>query len=220
MRVSVSIVISFVALSLPNASAAPVTCQTGALIWDIGSGTNYACELGNFVFENFYVIGTTNDPTPTVSVGQPLVSDTGEVIFSFNPNEASDFDIDVYFEVTAINGSLADAVDLTVGGNLATVSERVCTAPILGNPGNVCSPTGRQLASLSNISGNPTVTTQLASTAATLFVFKDVGTQPGGSLSTVSEGFDLTAVPEPNSRLLILFSCALVGIMKLRRMTC
>ena len=141
--------------------------------------------LGSLLFSNFDVIGITNDPMPTVSVGQPLTSG-GLTLFSFDPNEAGNFDVDVYFEVSVMSGGLLNGIDLTVGGNLASVSERVCTATILGNPGNICSPTGQQLASLSNESGNPTVTVPLAVPVANIFIFKDVGTQPGGSLSTVS----------------------------------
>lgn len=203
---------------LPTLSAttafASTACATGDVVWNEGVSTGYSCTLNNLDFSNFTVIGTSNDPDPTVTISQPLQLDGPETLLSFNPNEGSNFDIDIYFEVQTTDGSFLTGIDLTVGGNNANVSERVCSNTMLGNPGNICSPTGSQLASISNFSGQPTVEAQLSSATSTIFVFKNVGTQPGGALSTVSEDFTTSAIPEPMSLFSVGAGFALILLLR------
>lgn len=187
-------------------------CTTGDLIWNAGVNQDYSCQLGDLLFSNFDVIGITNDLTPTVSVGAPLLAGPPETLLTFNPNLGSNFDIDVYFEVQTTDGSSISGADLSVGGVGANVSERICTGTILGNQGNNCSPTGTQLAALANTSGAPETFATFTTPASTFYVFKDIGTQPGGALSTVTESF---STPEPMT--LSLMGAGLVGIGLLRR---
>ncbi|MGH9558288.1 MAG: PEP-CTERM sorting domain-containing protein, partial [Bryobacteraceae bacterium] len=183
-----------------------------------GVNPNFNCVLGNILFSNFTVIGNTNDPTPTVTVSFPLMSGPPETVFSFNPNEGSNFDVDLFFKAQALTGQIT-SVDLAVGGVLANVTERVCTAQIVGNPGNLCSPTGTQLAALAAESGFSTSAT-LGMPASTIYIAKDLGTQIGGGLSTVSESFttegEIPSVPEPMTSSLIGLGLVSLGLLRWR----
>jgi PEP-CTERM motif len=199
----------FVIVAAPASAAA--VCTAGDLIWSAGVDQGYSCQLGNLLFDNFSVTNGFNDPTPTVAVTNPLtVGPT--TYFSINPGLGPNQDIDLFFRVTVLTGQLY-SVDLSVGGNLATVTERVCTNTIQGNPANNCAPTGVQLASLSNSSGLATVTVPLSSPSSVLYIHKDIGTAPGGGLSAFTESF--TAVPEPMT--LSLMGAGLLGIGLLGR---
>src|SRR5262245_37906202 len=96
-------VLAFVMMLAASFASGAAVCANGDAIWNAGIDQAYSCQLGDLLFSNFIVVNNGNDPTPTVTVAQPLLVGT-TTLFSFNPHLGSNQDIDFFFTVTVLNG--------------------------------------------------------------------------------------------------------------------
>jgi hypothetical protein len=187
-----------------------------------GVGGSITCTIDNLSFSNFSFTGTAgggaNVPT-AASINIIPITTPGNEGFTFNPgfieaNGASQ-DVEVNFEVTALNG--AKITDLGIGfngvasgtGSATSFSEQYCTGGF-GTCNNIFA-----------VTNPPPVLSQEINIPATstLFVVKDVGATAGtggsASISAFANTFSQTEVPIPGA--LPLFATGLVGLWGLRR---
>ena len=145
------------------------------------------------------------------------------VVLNFNPNMYASAgtvqDLHFYFQVTGgITG-----IDLAVGGTNSAITETACSTPIDRAGGNNCTGgVNSQLAVLTNFSGNSTVATMFAGGMSTspVYVFKDLmadgrRSNTGAELTSFSQSFHTSAVPEPLS--MSLMGSGLIGLVVVRR---
>ncbi len=210
------------------ASAATVTCpappNSGVPVDVVG----LTVSCGGLTFSNFQVIPATGNPTPTVSLVS-VDNTSGSVNLSFNPNMSAPTgaeDIHLYYSVSGAAGQW-QGIDLTVGGQNATIIERVCDAPIpsTGPQQNTCAGGGGtqvgQLVAYSQPPGPNIQNASISSSASTLYVYKDIGVQAnaltagGGALTTFTQSWH-AQVPEPASMLLLGAGFMALGLLRRR----
>src|SRR5579871_2175741 len=104
--------------------AAPITCASDISLSVGGSSPTIVC--GTLTFSGFSVFNSTGNSAGRLDINNVTVDDTGTVTLSENPNLANDGHLDLSFVVT---GGV-DAIDLSVGGANAAVTERACSNPI------------------------------------------------------------------------------------------
>jgi hypothetical protein len=199
------------------ASASPVACgpppPPAQIVVQIGGGPSaFSYSCGGLTFSNFSATDFGNSNGVFVTLGDAnFDSATGYVNLTFSPNllNVQAFqDFHLFFTVTgAING-----IDLSVGGALASINERACKNGVLVS-GN-CTTGEDQLASLINSSGATNVSASFAQNTST-FIYKDIGHQVGGDLTSFTQSFHTSTVPEPMT--LSMMGIGLLGLGLARR---
>ncbi len=190
------------------ATVSASTMCTGSTGTDVIGTPGFSCDsLGGLTFSGFSAVNAGNVPTPSVFLVS--VQDTsGGIMLNFNPGLLTgNQDIWFYFQVT---GSPVLGVDLTNGATgVTSIAERVCSGPI--QPGNVCAE-GQEVATLSAASGQ-SAQVWFESPQASLYIFKDIGTESDGHMSSFSQSFD---TPEPVTFGLIGGGLLLLGLLRCR----
>lgn len=198
--------------SLGVANASLISCTLNqAADTAVTSSTQVVC--GGLTFSNFEVTNATGGATGIVDIlaGSDYDSATGAAYLNFNPNLGGANE-DEQFLFTVTGG--VSQIDLSVGGNDATITERACANPIstTGPLAALCTDsTGtimeQPLGQITVASGAPDqpVLSPPFPTTTPIYIFKDIETGANGQLSEFTQSFEPggAATPEPLSMLLL-----------------
>lgn len=203
---------AFALLSLGVASASTLPCIISGS--SAVNGTT-AVICGPLTFDNFEVLNAVGGASGLVYIlpSSDYNTATDTAFLQIDPSLLANEDEDLLFEV--IGG--INQIDLTVGGQNASVTETACANPIAmtgaltGKCANVAgtssvAPLGLITAATGTI-GQPVLSAPFAMTSP-VYIFKDIETGPGGHLSLFTESFE---TPEPGTVMLILGG-ALIGL--------
>jgi hypothetical protein len=154
----------------------------------VGAGTSffsYAC--GGLTFSNFMAIdagGATGLPINLVGATSDNTG-TRRVDLSFNPDLGGSSVTDIAFYFTVAGRT--NGIDVAVGGDRATITERACKTAIDVTGANSCTGgLGNRLAVLTNFSGQSSAAQSFgaAGVVSPVFSLKDINTGLDGALTT------------------------------------
>jgi hypothetical protein len=192
----------------PNPSS--IICTVGTLTF-----SNFAYKADAGALETLDLEGCQGNVTGCVPAA------AGVYGISLNPNLSSPptQDVALIFEVTSTT-PITSVTLVNSGTPIASVSETVCNgAGLNGGPtaaGELSNGTcvNPFLASFATTAGG-TQTVNLSAPSTTIWVYKDIGVNSGGTLSNFEQNFNTGSVPEPATMLLV--GGVLCGIAAIRR---
>ena len=214
-------VLSLLSMHIATASYIPCTITGEGAGGEVNFSTVVVC--GSLTFDDFNVLNATGGAAGLVDLlsGTAYDSTTGVAYLQLNPNLQANQDLQLLF---AVWGGISQ-VDMSVGGDNATVTERACANPIptTGGVADLCTdPTGtRTIAPLGQITvatGTPNqpVFSNPFSSTSPVYIFKDIQAGQGGALTEFTQSFEPgTATPEPAG--MILLGSGLLGLAIMRR---
>lgn len=214
----------FTLFTLNVASASMLPCVVGGAAsgYDDPVVSTTVITCGGLTFTNFDVANATGGAAGTVDIlsGSDYDSVTGATYLSFNPNLGANEDEQLLFEVT---GGISQ-IDMSIGGNNASITERACTNPIStsGSLAGLCTNAGGtvsepplgQITVASGAPVQPVFSTPFTNTSP-VYIFKDIETGSNGQLSEFTQSFEPGVVPEPVT--MVLLGSGLLGLGLLRR---
>lgn len=214
----------FLTLSFRIASASYLPCTiTGE---SPGGEVNFSTVVvcGALTFDDFNVLNASGGAAGLVDLlsGTEYDSTTGVAYLQLNPNLQANQDLQLLF---AVWGGISQ-IDMSVGGNNATVTERACANPIptTGGVADLCTdPTGTKtvapLGQITVATGTPNqpVFSNPFNSTSPVYIFKDIQAGQGGALTEFTQSFEPgTATPEPVSTMLMASGLLGLGILRRR----
>ena len=209
------VLLAFSLLSLSVASASPLPCtiSTGGDS-PVTSGTVIMC--GGLTFDNFQVLHPTGGAAGTVDILSAGLDAAGEIDLTFNPNLGPSQDEQLLF---AVWGGITQ-IDMSVAGNLASITERACAnaIPTMGDFADLCTnaagtAVAAPLAQISVDSNESAVSGTFTGTSP-VYIFKDIQTEdPNGQLTEFTQTFQ-PSVPEPVSTVLLGSGLLALGLLR------
>ena len=210
------VLLAFSMLSLAVANASQIACTISGTAFNTPVNGATVVQCGSLTFDQFSVLNPTTGtsvPNPgQVDVLATSYYDTGSGVafLEFNPNLQATMDDEFMFTVW---GGIS-TIDMTVGGQNASVQETACSVPFsTGTVGvGVCAP--------GNVLGQITVLSNQAeqfanfNTTSPVYIFKNINAGgPPGQLTEFTQTFG--TIPEPIS--MVLLGSGLLGLGLLRR---
>jgi hypothetical protein len=194
------LLLAIAVLGVATASADPLCVAS-----TISTGSP-GCSVGELTFSNWVVTPAGVGSPSSVSLVQVTQPTPYTTWLWFNPGLQTNQDLWLSFTVT---GPLT-GIDLMVGGTeFASVTERACSSPLVGN---IC-PEGTQLAAIEAGAG-ASDSAQFAGVSQTTYIFKNIGAYGDRELSSVVESFE--TVPEPLTFGLIGSGLVVLGLLRRR----
>ena len=209
-----SVLLAFSLLSLSVASASPLCTVSTGFNNLVTSGTVIMC--GGLTFDNFQVLHPTGGAAGTVDILSAGLDAAGEIDLTFNPNLGPSQDEQLLF---AVWGGITQ-IDMSVAGNLASITERACAnaIPTMGDFADLCTnaaatAVAAPLAQISVDSNESAVSGTFTGTSP-VYIFKDIQTEdPNGQLTEFTQTFQ-PSVPEPVSTVLLGSGLLALGLLR------